>query len=98
MIRRVAEYTIRDGELEPILVAIACFAAAVRAGEPETRYEAYRREDTLSFLHIMAFRDETAEHAHRRAPYTTEFVEALYPRCVEEPRFTGLRPIEPPSS
>jgi quinol monooxygenase YgiN len=93
VIRRVAEYTIREGELEPVLDAIVRFVAAVRAAEPGTRYEAYRRADTLSFLHTMAFPDADAEDAHRRAAYTTAFVQALYPRCVEPPRFTELRAV-----
>ena len=90
MIRRVAEYTVREGELDAVMDAVARFVAAVRAAEPRTGYEAYRRGETRSFLHLMAFPDDAAEQAHREAAYTGAFVAVLYPRCVEEPRFTEL--------
>lgn len=90
MIRRVAEYTVREGELEVVLQAVRRFVAEVRAAEPRTRYEAYRRGETRSFLHFMAFPDAAAEQAHREAGYTAEFVEVLYSRCEEEPRFSEV--------
>lgn len=95
MIRRVAEYTIREGELEVVEEAVRRFVAAVRSQEPATTYEAYRLGDGLSFLHFMAFPDEEAERAHQRAQYTTDFVDVLYPHCLEAPRFTELAPVEP---
>lgn len=95
MIRRVAEYTVRDGQLETVVRAVRRFLAAVHDHEPQTSYQAFRRGDGRSFLHLMAFPDEEAEGAHRRADYTSDFVAALYPRCVEEPSFTDLTVIEP---
>lgn len=93
MIRKVAEYTVRGGELEEVLDAVTRFVAAVRAAEPGTEYHAYRRGQTLSFVHFMTFPDAAAEQGHQQAPYTSEFVAALYPCCVEEPRFTDLNAV-----
>lgn len=93
MIRKVAEYTVREGELDAVLDAVARFVAAVRSAEPGTEYSAYRRGDSLSLLHFMSFPDAEAEKAHQKAPYTSELVAVLYPRCVEPPRFTELRAV-----
>lgn len=94
MIRKIAEYTVHDGALEAVQEAIGRFVAAVHEAEPATVYEAYRLEEEHSFLHFMAFENADAEEAHRRAPYTQTFVAALYPRCVEPPRFTELRKVD----
>ena len=93
MIRKVAEYTVREGAVEAVEAAIGRFVAAVRAAEPRTTYEAYRRADGRSFLHFMGFESVEAEEAHRQAPYTAAFVDALYPRCIEPPRFTELHAV-----
>lgn len=95
MIRRIAEYLIRPGEEGPVIEAIGAFVAAVRANEPDTTYEACIRDDGLSFIHFMAFPDAAAEERHRRAPYTEEFVAALYPRCEAPPVFSELSVVEP---
>jgi quinol monooxygenase YgiN len=95
MIRRIAEYTIREGELDTITAAIRRFVDAVRAYEPETRYDAYRRADTSTFIHFMAFPTEGLMRRHQQAAYTATFVEVLYPRCSEPPRFTDLEAVEP---
>jgi quinol monooxygenase YgiN len=87
------EYTVREEELPVVIEAIARFVHAVRAAEPSTHYRAYRRGESSSFLHLMAFPGETAELVHRRAAHTETFVETLYPRCVQLPRFTTIEAI-----
>lgn len=47
----------------------------------------------MSFVHLMAFSDQSDEERHQTAPYTMDFVEVLYPNCEEQPVFTDLRPI-----
>jgi quinol monooxygenase YgiN len=42
----------------------------------------------------MGFPDSQAEAQHQKAPHTLEFVEALYPNCEVQPRFTDLELIE----
>lgn len=93
MIRRIAEYTVRDGELDAVENAIARFVDAVRTHEPATTYHAYRRTGSNAFIHFMAFPNDDAQRTHRQADYTAEFVAALYPRCLEEPVFTDLRAV-----
>lgn len=96
MIIKMAQYQVRPGEEAAVLEAVSDFVAAVHASEPETRYEAYRLNDTLSFIHFMAFLDAAAEDRHRRAPYTERLVAALYSRCQTGPVFTQLAAIQPP--
>lgn len=95
MICRIAEYLIRPGEEGPVLEAIGAFVAEVRANEPATTYDAYLRDDGLSFIHFMAFPDAAAEERHRRAPYTERFVAALYPRCEAPPVLSDLSVVAP---
>jgi quinol monooxygenase YgiN len=90
VIRIIAQYRIREGTVDEVLPAIRRFVRAVAEAEPETEYRSYRMADSLEFLHVMAFPDETAEERHREATYTLEFVDVLYPHCVEPPRFARV--------
>lgn len=94
MIRKIARYTVRPGKLPEVEDAIKKFVAAVSRAEPETIYTAYRIEDGVTFIHFMAFPDAEAERNHQTAPYTKNFVEALYPNCEEEPSFMALTLVE----
>lgn len=93
MIRRLAEYTVRQDELETVLEAVRTFVAAVRKHEPRTTYDAYRRGTSPSFVHVMAFPDQASERRHQRAQHTERFVEVLYPRCTDPPTFTELTAV-----
>lgn len=97
MIWKQARYTAERDELPGVVDAVERFVAAVREHEPRTFYRAWqRRDDELRFVHVMGFPDDEAEQAHRKADYTLAFVDALYPRCSEEPSFDDLRPIGEP--
>lgn len=93
MITKIAEYTVKEEALEDVLLATSAFVAAVHEHEPQTVYEAYRRGQTLEFVHVMKFPNPELEQLHAQAPYTAAFVAALYPNCVEEPVFTTLSEI-----
>ncbi len=93
MIRKMAEYTVREGELEAVEHAVREFVRVVCQREPETVYHAYRRQGERRFVHFMAFADTAAEARHAQAPYTQRFVAALYPRCEAPPVFTDLQII-----
>jgi quinol monooxygenase YgiN len=94
MLTTLVEYTIKTGEEDTVLAAINTFVTAIHKHEPETFYEAYRKGDSLHFVHLMKFPDATAEHKHQHAAYTLAFVEALYPRCEVDPHFTDVIRIE----
>ena len=93
MIRKIAEYTVREGELETVEGAIREFVQAVARYEPETVYHAYQRQGQRQFIHLMCFADATAETRHSNASYTQRFVNVLYPRCEAQPVFTDLTMI-----
>ncbi|MEX0685787.1 MAG: antibiotic biosynthesis monooxygenase [Balneolales bacterium] len=94
MIRLIAQYRIKEGSLDKVQAAIQKFVTSVEREEPETRYEAYQLTDSNEFLHIMAFPNESAQEKHQNALYTIEFVEILYPNCIEEPKFTPVSIIK----
>lgn len=93
MIIKLAKYTIKPEALDIVLSAIDMFVKAIRDNEPETFYEAYRKNDTMEFVHLMKFADEVAEKKHSSASYTKDFVSILYPNCVMEPEFIDLDQI-----
>ncbi len=90
MIRMIARYSVKAGRTAQVEAAIRTFVDAVAANEPATFYQAYRIGEGNEFFHLMAFPDEAAESTHRHAAYTTQFVDALYPECVQEPDFARL--------
>ena len=67
---------------------------AVHINESQTMYHAYRKGDTMEFIHFMQFPDTDAEQKHQNASYTKAFTEIIYPRCIHEPRFTDLSEIK----
>lgn len=94
MIRLIARYQIKENALGEVNKIIRRFVSAVEKEEPQTDYKAYRLGDTHEFIHLMTFPDESAQKQHQNAAYTKEFAEALYPNCVEEPKFTPVTLIE----
>lgn len=90
MIRKITQYKVKDDQLFEVEQAIQRFVNAIAQAEPETNYAAYRTEDPTVFIHTMAFTDEAAEQAHQQAAYTLKFVDVLYPKCEEQPKFQDL--------
>jgi quinol monooxygenase YgiN len=88
----LAEYTLKKEAISQALQIVGDFVDAVHDGEPHTiNYEAYQKENQVSFVHFIAFEDEHAEHFHHSAPHTKAFVAALYPLCEKKPKFTVLQ-------
>lgn len=94
MIRLIARYQIKEGAVDEVNKIIRRFISAVEKEEPQTDYNAYRLGETREFIHLMTFPDESAQKQHQNAAYTKEFAEALYPNCVEEPKFTPVTLIK----
>ena len=98
MITKITTYQIRADKLAEIEAAVQAFVAAIAENEPRTWYAAYRTDEPYTYFHIMGFPDAEAESRHQKASYTLEFVEALYPNCEVQPRFTDLELIRSASS
>lgn len=90
MIRKIARYVVKEGEIDNVKLAIGEFVAAIKSNEADTLYHAYQADDDVTFVHVMTFADEDAEEQHSTAPYTNSFVDAIYPRCEETPVFSDL--------
>ena len=93
MLRKIVRYRVHRDKLEKVKEDVSEFVKAVSENEPQTVYEAYQADDTVSFFHMMTFPDANAERSHRVASYTMRFVAALYPNCDEPPAFADLRLI-----
>jgi quinol monooxygenase YgiN len=91
MIYKIAQFKVKVEKLEECKEAINEFIREVRRNEADTlRYESFQKEDSLSFIHFMCFRNATAEEVHRSTPHVKRFVEVLYPNCEVEPHFTTM--------
>ena len=89
-------FTIKPDAVEAVESAIATFLAAIGRKELGRTLlsKSYRQKDNpLAYLHVMTFRDEMAEEAHKEAPHTKAFVEVLYPLCTEAPDFKDLEEL-----
>lgn len=90
----MARYEVKRGKEGDARAAVLAFVEEVRQKEPGTAvYEAFQEGDTRWFVHLMAFRDEAAEEAHRNSDHCRRFVSELSPLCEREPSFTELAPI-----
>ena len=94
MIQKMMKYTISGGNVKKAKAIVAEFIENVRRYEPEIQYDAYRIKETNSFVHFLCFPREQAERAHREAPYTGNFFNAIHPFCEEQPVFIDLEKIE----
>ena len=94
MITKIAEYKIKEEELEKATHAIEEIVSKVNHNEPGTVYKAFRRGESLEFIHFMTFPDAAAESMHASAEYTEKFARTLKPICDIEPHFTDLTLIE----
>lgn len=93
MRHRIARFKVRASEVAAAEKAIIAFVAKV-ADEPGTlRYESYREEDGVSFIHFMSFADDAAEAAHRQTDHVKKFVAELYPKCEVPPSFTDVKMV-----
>lgn len=93
MRHRIARFKVRASEVAAAEKAIIAFVAKA-ADEPGTlRYESFREEDGVSFIHFMSFADDEAEARHGQTDHVKKFVADLYPRCEMEPSFTDLKKI-----
>ncbi|HYZ13986.1 MAG TPA: putative quinol monooxygenase [Actinomycetota bacterium] len=94
-IHGTATFTVRKDELDGALRAIRTFVAHTRTEPGTNRYEAWRSVDRpTEFMHIMSFADEAAEELHSSSDAVKTFVDALYPRCEQEPTFARWTIVE----
>lgn len=93
MIRKLARYKVRPDHIREVRELVTKFVAAVHEAEPDTEYHAYQDDDEVTFIHIMGFPNEEAEHRHQQARYTVRFIETLIPYCEIRPSFFDLNPI-----
>lgn len=91
MIRMHAQFRVRAGEEVLARSLIGDFLIAIRERESGTRlYESFVDHGGRDFVHVMEFKDPAALQAHKDAPHTRAFTQALYPLCEAEPTFVRL--------
>jgi quinol monooxygenase YgiN len=88
----VVELTVKEGELEKAKATIKTFVEAVEGNEAGVLlyYALQNNENPRQMTYVMAFENLEAATAHRQTAYIQEFVDALYPLCVEPPHRRGF--------
>ncbi|MFC1733457.1 putative quinol monooxygenase [candidate division KSB1 bacterium] len=96
MIHFIATYKVKEEKLEEVKNAIPDFVTAVRDNEPTTLYYSsyQKKEEPLSFVHLMSFENEDAKRFHENAEYTKKFMEFLCPECENPPEYIELQMIK----
>ena len=92
MIYKYVQYEVHQGYNTYIKEHLENFLRSIQEHEPDSRYEAFEVEEG-KYIHFMSFKDEIAEELHKNADYTILFVEKLYPKCVYQPKFYDMKPI-----
>lgn len=91
MINIIVTYKVKQDKIDLVLEAIKQFISNIKKNEPNTLvYEAFQKDDKVSFIHIMSFKDKKSEQIHRNSSYVKKFVSILYPNCEQQPVFTNL--------
>lgn len=93
MIIKLAMYSVKPGSIEVVKKAVSEFVNSIKQNEPETFYESYNYEEN-SFVHLMKFKTKEAEEYHRNSAHTKNFVEIIYPECIEPPAFKDLEEVK----
>ena len=71
MINLVAKYQVKADKLNEVKIIVSNFVELVKNNEPKTlRYEAFQEKTNPNeFIHLMSFKDESAEEFHRNTEY-----------------------------
>lgn len=92
MITKIVEFRIKKDKLQICLKAIKEFTKEVHKNEPNTLvYDSYQKDDKVSFIHLMSFKDARAEEFHRQTPWVKKFANTLYPNCELKPKFSNIK-------
>jgi len=94
MIHIIIPFTVKTESLETVKALLSKFISAIKKNEPGTLlYKSFQQTDVpAKFIHFMTFADR-AEETHRATKHCKEFVEALYPLCIELPKSSSFNEI-----
>lgn len=89
-------YKVKEDKVEEAKDAIGIFVDAVRDNESQTsHYIVYQMgDDDRSFTHCMTFENEEGKDLHKKAEYTKDFMDILYPICEQEPEFREIKMVK----
>ena len=84
MIHMMAKYKLREGREAAVKAAAEEFVGAIRLHTLDmSDFAVYCEKDSLTFYHIMNFKDEGAAVKHKDAVHTEKFWETVMPHCEE---------------
>ena len=87
-------YTVKEGRGDENQALIEQVFAELVAKAPEgLRYDAFRLEDGVTFVHVVSHESEQAREALRELPAFRAFQAGIAERCAVAPVRTGLMEV-----
>ena len=87
-------YTVQEGRGDENQALIEQVFAELAAKAPAgLRYEAFRLEDGVTFVHVVSHESEEARQALRALPAFRAFQAGIAERCAVAPVRTGLKQV-----
>lgn len=93
MIYKIAEFTIHTEKTNEAEKIVKKFIEKMAHETGLLHYESFREQGGNRFVHIMCFKDRSAESSHQQSAHTQDFIQKLYPLCEKKPVFTTLDEI-----
>ncbi len=90
---KLFEYQIKKEKVELALDLINIYLDEIEINEPETNCRVFRKEDDVTFIHLIEFTDRTAAERHFAADYTTQFIESIKELCENKIVITDVEEI-----
>lgn len=92
MINVLVRYRVGKDRIETAKSVVKEFANNIKKKEKKTEFKSFQIDRKGNeFVHILSFKDEKAEEAHRHAPYAKDFMKKLAPLCENKPVFIKLK-------
>ena len=95
-ITKIVRYRVKKKKLPKLKTSIAKFVDDIKRNESGvTLYEVFQeKDDPTTFVHVMVFKDKTAEKIHAKSAHLQKWIKTLQSLCKEEPELTDLKLVK----
>jgi quinol monooxygenase YgiN len=95
MIHQIAEYEIKEEDIDKAKIIINDYVSKIRENESDTLvYRSMNNKlEKTKFIHYMIFKDSTAREVHRNTLWVKIFISKIHPLCKTVPKVSELEVI-----
>lgn len=93
---KIIRYRAKKKKLLKLKVAIGKYVDDIKKNESGViSYEVFQeKDDPTTFVHMMTFKDKTAERVHVKSEHVQKWIKTLHSLCKEEPELTDLKLVK----